>query len=284
MISFPLSNFIGDSDYEIFIQFGAHDESLYMHQHKDYAELVIVMDGTALHRVNDETYFIKKGDVFVISKDTIHGYENPLDFKICNIMFKENRLMQLSTNTRGLMGFHGLFMIEPYFNKNDIFQSRLHLDMVNYEKIKDRLYDLHKEYIHKEMGWEDYFIAGFNQLIILLSRLYENKHHTYDETIILISKSIAYMESNFHHPITLEELAQMSNMSVRHFSRIFKATYKTSPNKYLIHLRLQQASRLLKTTDLAITDISFRSGFSSVSYFNRLFKEMYHMTPKKYRL
>ncbi len=283
MISFQLSNFIGGSDYPLFIQYGKHEGNLYMHHHDDYMELVIVIGGTAMHRVNDETYFIKKGDVFVISRDTIHGFEDPVDFELCNIMFKEELLDRFSKGTRQLIGFHGLFMIEPYFNRNESFESRLHLDISTFSSIKQSLDNMLLDYHEHMGGWEDLVLGAFDQLIVRLSRLYTSDHYNYDGAIVLIAKSIAYMESHFKDPLTLESLAGMSHLSVRHFNRLFKAAYKTTPNKYLTHLRLQYACALLKNSDQSITEISYEAGFNNVSYFNRVFKDIYHLTPKKYR-
>lgn len=59
-----------------------------MHSHKDFSELVIVTEGSARHIVDNESYVISKGDVFVISGDTEHGFSDAQDLRICNIMFE----------------------------------------------------------------------------------------------------------------------------------------------------------------------------------------------------
>lgn len=284
MITFTLNNFTENPDFSCFIQYGKHDQDLYMHRHEDYAELVIVQKGTAMHKVNEDTFFVKKGDVFVINKDTRHGYESPVDFEICNIMYKDSLLRLLSNDTRQLMGYCALFMVEPYFSKTHVFESRLSLNMTNFMIVQDILEAMHDEYTHKALGWQDMFMASFTRLVIKLSRLYANDQHMNNDDVISIAKSIAYIESNFTESISLDDLAHMSNLSTRHFSRIFKAIFQTTPMAYMQHLRLQLACSLLKSTTLNITEICMRSGFKNVSYFNRKFKEVYQMTPKQYQL
>ncbi|MEJ8733799.1 MULTISPECIES: helix-turn-helix transcriptional regulator [Mediterraneibacter] len=57
----------------------------------------------------------------------------------------------------------------------------------------------------------------------------------------------------------------------------------TSPIESLNHYRLNQAKRLLETTEDSVTNIAFSVGFDNCSYFNRLFKRTFHMTPGELR-
>ncbi len=78
-------------------------------------------------------------------------------------------------------------------------------------------------------------------------------------------------------------LAKMSNLSVRHFTRIFRDTYQTSPGNYINNLKMQHACMLLTKTTLNISEVAFQSGFSDSNYFTRQFKKLFQVTPKEYR-
>lgn len=65
-----LNWFTTDEHFPFFIQYGGHEEDTSLHQHADFSELVIVLNGHAAHIVNDEEAFIKKGNVFVINGGT----------------------------------------------------------------------------------------------------------------------------------------------------------------------------------------------------------------------
>lgn len=283
IISIPLDCFIKDNDFPFFIQNGAHDTDLYMHSHLDYSELVIVLSGTAIHKVNNESYFIKKGDVFVISNDTIHGYENTNNFRICNIMYRSQRLSKFHTELRKLPGFHALFMLEPYFSKEHEFQSKLRLTLGHFEYVNTILSSILTEYEQQIGGWRDMIDSYFTHLVVYLSRIYTQNNDNTSTNIINIANSLSYIESNFTQQITIEDLAAQSHLSVRHFSRIFKATYTTSPSKYILSLRLEHACVLLKTTNYNISEIALQSGFTNSNYFSRQFHNKYHITPKEYR-
>ncbi len=82
---------------------------------------------------------------------------------------------------------------------------------------------------------------------------------------------------------TLTSLAKTARMSRTQFARRFKDTLDQTPIQYLIDWRLSTARQLLRETELAITDIAFRSGYRSVPSFTRRFKERFDITPAAYR-
>ena len=66
--------------------------------------------------------------------------------------------------------------------------------------------------------------------------------------------------------------------------RFFKKYIGMSCIQYINNLRLDNASKLLTTTNKTIMEISLDVGFDNLSYFNKLVKRKYNMTPKAFRL
>lgn len=89
-----LQYFTAQKDFPFYIQYGHHDENMFLHNHADFSELVFVLGGHATHIVNDEEYPIQKGDVFVINENTSHAYKDPRHFRICNIMFQPDYFLK----------------------------------------------------------------------------------------------------------------------------------------------------------------------------------------------
>jgi len=81
----------------------------------------------------------------------------------------------------------------------------------------------------------------------------------------------------------LRELASLAGCSIPHFSQMFKSYFQTSPIDYLVNRRITMARHFLKTTDLAIGEISRRTGYEDVYYFSRLFKSRTGCSPRSYR-
>jgi len=56
-----------------------------------------------------------------------------------------------------------------------------------------------------------------------------------------------------------------------------------TPTELIRHIRLQKASALLKSTDLTVSEIFYRTGFNNKTYFFREFKKMFNCSPNDYR-
>lgn len=65
-----LQYFTAQKDFPFYIQYGHHDENMFLHNHADFSELVFVLGGHATHIVNDEEYPIQKG--VYLSSTKIH--------------------------------------------------------------------------------------------------------------------------------------------------------------------------------------------------------------------
>ncbi|NMH66176.1 helix-turn-helix transcriptional regulator [Shewanella salipaludis] len=91
------------------------------------------------------------------------------------------------------------------------------------------------------------------------------------------------MDGAPHEDWTVERLAQVSAVSVAHFSREFKKAFGLPPHRYLLTRRIERATALLRDTDLPITEIAFRTGWNSVGTFGRIFNDITCESPGEFR-
>lgn len=94
---------------------------------------------------------------------------------------------------------------------------------------------------------------------------------------------LAYISENADKPLSLEHLAKRASLSPFYFTRVFKKETGFTPHEYIIRARVDLAKFLLKTTDVPIKEIAFRSGFNSECSFCTVFKKSCGFTPKNYR-
>lgn len=83
--------------------------------------------------------------------------------------------------------------------------------------------------------------------------------------------------------LSVHRLAWELSMSEGHFRRLFKTAYGCAPMDFLKNLRIGHAKDLLLSTDLSVSQISFRVGFEDAAYFSRVFKAETLHSPLQYR-
>ena len=98
-----------------------------------------------------------------------------------------------------------------------------------------------------------------------------------------IIKAIQYMDLHLSEPIGIDNIAAAANLSVSHFSRLFKSEVNDTPINALAKMRCKKAATLLKETKLSIGEISSFVGYSDNNYFVKVFKKTYGDTPSEYR-
>jgi len=91
------------------------------------------------------------------------------------------------------------------------------------------------------------------------------------------------MRKNIDEPLTLLELAELSEVSRRQMERLFHAHLDSSPSRYYLELRLAHARRLLTQTNESITNVALASGFVSTSHFSNCYKDAFGVSPSAAR-
>ena len=81
----------------------------------------------------------------------------------------------------------------------------------------------------------------------------------------------------------VDELANHAGMSTRNFTRRFREVAGTTPGRWVLARRLDEARSLLETTRWPITRIAAACGFQSVVTFRQNFVSAYATTPTSYR-
>ena len=92
------------------------------------------------------------------------------------------------------------------------------------------------------------------------------------------------VEAHIFSPISIADLARLTNKSLASFKREFKINYQDSPSNYIKSRRLEKAAKLLSISNDSISSIAYDCLFNNVAHFSNSFKLKYKLNPSNYRL
>lgn len=151
-------------------------------------------------------------------------------------------------------------------------------------------------------GADDYIVKPFNPEILkskinnvlknraLISRRYATlsamepeEVATEDKDAIFLLGVIEFIKTNISNPdLKVDDLAKNAGMSRTPFFKKIKSLTGKSPNDFIRDIRLNQAAKLLLSSDMTITEIAYNTGFTSPKYFRECFKKQFGETPSEY--
>ena len=98
-----------------------------------------------------------------------------------------------------------------------------------------------------------------------------------------IQDALNFINSNYMHSITVQEIADYVNLSRSYLYKMFIKNLGISPQRYLINLRMYKATLLLKGTKLPIGEVASSVGYSDSLLFSKTFSKHFSMSPLNYR-
>ncbi len=93
----------------------------------------------------------------------------------------------------------------------------------------------------------------------------------------------SYTMANYSQPITLEQIAAISNLTTTSFCRYFKLMTNKTYYDFLTEIRISHACHFLIEDKMSVDQIADRCGFYNISNFYRQFKKVIGTTPLTYK-
>ncbi len=152
-------------------------------------------------------------------------------------------------------------------------------------------------YDHTGLLWEDFmalidqYSQGLGNEFSYIGQLYQCFSHMASPGAIPekpihethIVKALDYIHNNYTYDIKISDIAKYLSIDRTYLYKLFMTYVQASPQQYLIHYRLDISKRLLKETDLAVTEIAYSCGFKDTPSFNKHFRRYTNTTPLKFR-
>lgn len=98
-----------------------------------------------------------------------------------------------------------------------------------------------------------------------------------------IQKVKQYIDTHYQENMSLKSISKIFYMNPVYLGQLFKKTYGVYFNDYLLEIRIQEAKKLLRSTDLKVYEVAERVGFGNSDYFVTQFEKVERKTPTEYK-
>lgn len=255
---------------------------VFTHRH-EFVEVLCVYNGTVDTVIQGIRHRLHTGDICIIPPNTEHSVGIFDDSTAFNIIVRsstfQSTFFQAMTADSPLSQFFSHVLYKKTEGNYLIFHSG------NDERIRSVLEDLCIEYLAHEKYHSAFLNALLMQLWAVLLRYHENDI----ESILTkayngssITEILNYLNRNYQ-TATLHETAEHFGYSVSHFSTMIKEGTGRTFRQIIRDIKLGQACRALRETQLNIASVCELVGYDNPEHFMRMFKKTYGMTPGEYR-
>ncbi len=99
-----------------------------------------------------------------------------------------------------------------------------------------------------------------------------------------LEKLVLHIAAHFSDPeLSVQKVAAATGLSIYKIPALLKERYSYSFKEYINKIRIEEAKRLLSSSDRRISEIAYSVGYNSAPHFNRLFKELVGKSPREHR-
>ncbi|MDD5728204.1 MAG: helix-turn-helix domain-containing protein [Victivallales bacterium] len=252
-----------------------------VHSH-EFFELVIIIDGNAIHKVNGIAYGIRRGDVFIVPEGLPHQYMNSKELHLINIIYDPGKLPVPVMDMQDFRFFDLLFHESSKLTAENS-AVLLHLDEDKIRQISglaDMIAEQQNSWIP---GSRFCSLAAFMQIAGLLSQWHHKTRHA-QAPVYAVSRVLNYINRNYNKNIDPDKLAVIGRMSRRTLFRRFTAATGMTPGHYLLFVRIRRAAEMLRHTSAPVSEIALLCGFNDSNYFSKQFRRVMNMSPSACRL
>lgn len=260
----------------------AHDSDYIPYHWHPELEIIEVQEGEVSVTIADHEYLGNEGDIFFVGSEQLHeiratGEENQFHsfvFAMDFLQFERNDQVQTQ-------------LLTPIAQGSLCFQTELRAEATGQAEISGLLYDIMYYCVQQPEGYQLFVKAALLNIIAVCTEkglLTPNKLKiSSDYKAKRLKDIVSYLEEHFFETLTLGEVASRFGMSPQYFCAFFKENFGKTLTQHINSLRMEQAARLLRETDLPVMQIGFQVGYDNFSYFIKRFRAVYGVSPTQYR-
>lgn len=252
------------------------------HYHPEI-ELLFIEKGTGTQFVGDSIQRFQDGDLLLIGSDCPHYLRSD------NMYFQGDENLQAAAL---VIHFNPEILGEAFLN---LVENRFIQQLLEKSKKGLRISGKTKDAVVKQMRamltnsdtnqiLELFklldFLSQSAELEPLASRIIENNPN--DKETARLNQIYNYSAKHFKRKISIEEIAEVANLSSNSFCRYFKNRTQKHFSHFLNEIRVEYACKLIKENQFQVTQVCYEAGFNNFPNFNNAFKKITGKTPLQY--
>lgn len=253
------------------------NEEMVYHYHQ-YMELIYVVEGSITAHISDGRCEVRTDQLLMVYPGEPHTYSANAENRYIVIKFFPDIL---HSREQSINEFEYIFNLSAHNNRH----TRI---IEGNNEMKNLLVDSLERFSENLYTSELYVRSNIIRVCAQILDFWKSngeitplKDRISAENIAIIKKLTESIRENTG--IKTHEAAKKCGMSDGHFSRTFKAVMGTTFTGYVKSVKMDQAERMLKCTDMSVTDIAQMLAYATTSHFIEDFRKEKGFSPKQYR-
>lgn len=254
------------------------------HRH-DFVEVMFLLSGSGINRIDDLSFPVIAGDLFIIPRGAVHGLNSGSGLEFYNLMFSPSLFTPRELE---------LFREHPDYRL--LFEPARGTPPQKWAltpAVSDELRHLCEQLVQELQTTRPGALLGAKAYLTLLinavCRVREAERRTpavtaSDCNTPPLTRLIEYINRHYMEPFDREKAARAAGISLHYLGEFFTRKTGVTPVHYLNLLRIEKAQQLLRTHPaLPVSEVAIRCGFADSSYFTRIFRQSTGHTPRQDR-
>lgn len=233
---------------------------------RDYYLLHFIVDGKGEYSVDGRTYFLSKGDFFLIkpNEETFYKADSHRPWEYYWLGFS-------GTIAEELLALQGFGRSDYVGNIPSEIELREAFEQLLQANMFDDRYKLTNQAAFYTL-FSQFRVPNPGRPVHLTNR----KNKKYKDSFLL-----SIQNNYYRHDLTIKEIAKSMYLNASYLSQVIKEELGVTAQHYLISYRMTKAKGLLLTTDMTIEEVADAVGYNNRHSFTRAFKNTFQLSPSQ---